>query len=379
MKWIVLQERSPRFMRSLLVKGFCCLLMLALWTGSLAETLPAPETTAIPAPSEAAESLPDPEAEETAAPAEEAPEATQTPAPDVAATPAPTATAAPAATAAPTPKKAYRLPIDFSAGKKLQKSGFAKTGWSYKDPSISVQITTGRIKGSSMGCDYWVAHIKIADASQLRTLSAKGFDKSKGSAKGTTLAKRVNAVLAINGDYFNYQKSGYFVLRQGKRYLDALDGSRDVLLIDENGDFIGVQAAKANQRGAIKDKINGKKIINGFYFGPLLVVNGKAVKNMPLREDMAAQKKRQRMAIAQVGPLEYKCICCGPPARGNEGMTLKDFAALVAKQNVKVAYNLDGGDSTMMIFNGEKINDRRSSFAREIVDIIYFASAYEGK
>lgn len=313
-------------MRIPFTKGFCCLCVFALLLASgLAENTPVPETNAI---------------EETDA-------------------------------------KTYRLPIDFSAGKQLQKSGFAKTGWRYQDPTISVEITTGRVKGSVLGCDYWVAHIKLADASQLRTLPAKGFDKSKGSAKGTTLAKRAHAVLAINGDYYNYQKSGYYVLRQGELFLDALDGSRDVLLIDEDGNFIGVPAAKANKIGAIKGEINGKKIINGFYFGPLLVMNGKAVKDMPLRADMAAQKKRQRMAIAQVGPLEYKCICCGPPARGNEGMTLKDFAALVAKQNVKVAYNLDGGDSTMMIFNGEKINDVRSSYVREIVDIIYFASAYE--
>ena len=64
--------------------------------------------------------------------------------------------------------------------------------------------------------------------------------------------------------------------------------------------------------------------------------------------------------------------------RPDAGYTL-DFAALVAKQNVKVAYNLDGGDSAMMIFNGEKINDVRSTSVREIVDIIYFASGYEGK
>ena len=60
-------------------------------------------------------------------------------------------------------------------------------------------------------------------------------------------------------------------------------------------------------------------------------------------------------------------------------MTVAEFTSLVAKQKVKIAYNLDGGDSTMMIFNGSKINDVKSQSSRKLMDIIYFASAYEGK
>ena len=356
---------------------------------ALPATEPTEEATPELTPEAAAEATPELTPEVATEPTEEP---TPEPTPDASPAPTekptakptdkPTAKPTPKPTATPKPVSKYALPIDFTAGKPPLKSGFTvnKNGWSYKDPSISVKVVSGRAKGvTSMGCEYWVATIKIADASQLRTVSAKGFNQSTGKAKGTTMAKRVNAVLAINGDYFNFKKSGYYVVRQGREYLDVLDGSRDVLLIDEDGDFHGITAAKANKRGALKDAVKGKKIINAFYFGPLLVMNGKVVKNMPLRDDMAASTRRQRMAIAQVGPLEYKCICCGPPARGSEGMTLKDFAALVAKQNVKVAYNLDGGDSAMIIFNGEKINDVRSTSVREIVDIIYFASGYEGK
>ena len=85
------------------------------------------------------------------------------------------------------------------------------------------------------------------------------------------------------------------------------------------------------------------------------------------------------MCIAQVGPLEYKCICCGPPARGNSGMNLMEFARLVYSLGVETAYNLDGGDSTMMIFNGQKVNDPKSPDTRDIADIIYFASAFGAK
>lgn len=297
------------------------------------------------------------------------------------------AEAVPAESAAETAEKEIvPLPIDFSAGKAPQAGAFThdskKKTWGYEDPTISVHIEMGRTK-TGMGCDYWVATIKIKDASQLRTAAKDGFDVEH-RIEAAQLAKRQKAVLAINGDYFCYTGKG-LIIRQGETYLDLLDGDRDVLLVDEDGDFHGIRAAKkgdiasrVDENGIKIYEINGKRVINAFFFGPLLVVDGKANNNMKLRDDMAATEVRQRMAIAQVGPLEYKCICCASNANGNAGMTLKTFASVVAKQNVKVAYNLDGGNSTMLIFNNKKVNPTYKG-DRPIVDIIYFASAYDGE
>ena len=106
----------------------------------------------------------------------------------------------------------------------------------------------------------------------------------------------------------------------------------------------------------------------------MLVENGKMVRDMDLRYDMRAEERRQRMCIAQVGPLEYKCICCGPPENGSCGMTIAEFTNLVASLGVQTAYNLDGGYTTKMCFNAELVNNV-SSQDRKITDIIYFASA----
>lgn len=260
------------------------------------------------------------------------------------------------------------LPIDFTGGSVPMPEGYVGD-WEYQDPTIHVKVVQERVDQ----CDYWVADIKLADASQLRTMSAGGFDSNRVTA-GTVMANRVNAVLAIDGDYFCYTGKGYIV-RQGEEYLNILEGDRDVLLVDEDGDFHPVIAPAA---GAFDGTINGKKIINAFYFGPVLVMNGEVVQEVT-GQDMSATDKRQRMCIAQVGPLEYKAICCAGPARGSYGMTLQQFANLVAQQGVQTAYNLDGGDSTMMIFKGEKINDVRNHATRQISDIIYFASAWENQ
>ena len=268
----------------------------------------------------------------------------------------------------------YKLPWDFSGGMPLKEEYFYGNT-TYADPTIAVKVQYGVFdRGAETGCEYWVASIKIAHPSQLRTTAANGFH-SEMTMKGTAMARRVNAVLAINGDYFYFTHHGY-ILRQGQLFLDDLRGDRDVLLIDEDGDFHIVRNPFTGQVG---QTINGKKVVQAFFFGPVLVENGKMVRDMDLRYDMRAEERRQRMCIAQVGPLEYKCICCGPPARGNTGMTLQEFARLVYSLGVETAYNLDGGDSTMLIFNGQKVNDPKSPDTRDIADIIYFASAFGAK
>jgi hypothetical protein len=285
----------------------------------------------------------------------------------------------------------YQLPLDFSGGMPLKAENFYGNG-TYADPTIMVTIQKGLFeRGAETPCEYWVASIKIAHPSQLRTAAANGFH-SEMQMKGTAMAKRVNAVLAINGDYFCFTHHGY-ILRQGQLFLDDLRGDRDVLLIDEDGDF---HIVRNPFTGQVHETINGKRVIQSFFFGPVLVDNGKLIRDMALREDMAAEDRKQRMCIAQIGPLEYKCICCGPPARGNSGMTLQEFARLVyelglddARKKSKrsgeevvstmTAYNLDGGNSAMMIFNGQKINDVKNADTRDIADIIYFASAFEAK
>ena len=47
--------------------------------------------------------------------------------------------------------------------------------------------------------------------------------------------------------------------------------------------------------------------------------------------------------------------------------------------DIQVAYNLDGGDSAVLVFNNHKINDPENTNERPLADIIYFASAWPGE
>ncbi len=257
------------------------------------------------------------------------------------------------------------LPIDLTGGMPAQADGY-RSDTEYKDESIRVKLENGY----AFGTPYWAAHVTLSNASQLRTAAAGSFQSGR-CMPSTALAKRVNAILAINGDYFSYISDGYLI-RQGEMYRNLPPAPRDTLLIDENGDFHIVVSATAEKLAAYKDM----RIINSFNFGPALVVDGMAAQKFADRND-AAFEARQRVLIAQLGPLEYLCIVTeGPLERNSKGLTLPEFAQLAASFNVKNAYNLDGGYSSALIFRDKKINAPGNSNHRDINDIIYFASAY---
>ena len=277
----------------------------------------------------------------------------------------------------------YLLPISFKTGSTPKKKGFNNKKQSYSDSTI--QVTTGH--GNTGKCEYWYAKISLTDASQLRTMAASknGGFKTAGEMNGLNLAKKTKAVVAINGDFWNSkEKRGMgYIVRQGILYQNNLAPDRtssdsilmDVLLIDEDGDFIVFQQPTKNSIPAL---VNGKRILNAFSFGPILVKNGKAVKNYNHSDcwlDMAADKPRQRMCICQTGPLQYMVLCCAGPYKGNTGMTLKELGKLAAKLGAKTAYNLDGGYSTMLYFHGNLLNSSGNASPRMLMDVIYFASA----
>ena len=55
-------------------------------------------------------------------------------------------------------------------------------------------------------------------------------------------------------------------------------------------------------------------------------------------------------------------------------MTLRELGSLAASMGARIAYNLDGGYSTMLYFRGRYLNESGNTSPRALMDIIYFAS-----
>lgn len=218
------------------------------------------------------------------------------------------------------------------------------------------------------------AHVKLTDVSQFRTGFANKYP-SKNARHVNDMTKRFKAVMGINGDYCLYHAQG-IVARNGTILRMQPHKGRDELIVDMNGDFHLI--TKTTQAKWDDYVNNGGTVLHAFCFGPALVVDGVALSDLDeVRLDCGKAKKAQRIIIGQLGPLEYLIITNeGPESTSppSVGFDLVQMANLCVKFGLDNAYNLDGGSSSTISLNNQKINSPSSHKNRMVGDCIWFAT-----
>ena len=307
---------------------------------------------------------------------------------------------------------AEALPYDFTPGPVAAEENYQLnddgTG-SYRDESLIVIMERTTVGDANFN----VATVMIRDVSQLRTYTTG----EKKTDRISTLAKNCNAVVAIGGEYYTNGKAG-FIVRMGEVLRFTPYQKRDFLIVDSAGDFhfwrakeaygaysedlkaakkqykrnADVQAAAASafigRMGARIDEetgTTGRGIGNVFNFGPVLVWNGE-VQAMPKDYQFNLTGKEPRCAIGQVtndencpeGWKEYKLVVVDGRRKDSNGCTAAVLAQFMADIGCSQAYNLDGGNSALMVFHGENFSEKSVSAERSVSDIIYFATAVGG-
>ena len=241
----------------------------------------------------------------------------------------------------------------------------------YQDESLSVRVEYTYAYDTTIQLTW----VQIAHPSQLRAATCRPYP-SKSVAYASVIAERVNAVLAINGDWFMHRKEGY-ITRNGeapyRQYFGRNIELFDVLIIDENSDFHIIRSYSEEK---INDFLNnsGHQIIYSYTFGPALVVDG--VRNTEyLMNECAPERQTQRIAVCQMAPLSYLIIATeGPENKGSKGLTLEQFSQFCLDMGVQQAYNLDGGSSSSVILGNKKINSLSTGKKRTVGDILYFVT-----
>ena len=268
------------------------------------------------------------------------------------------------------------LPLDMTVhGNPLPESGWISDR-EYRDDSIHIRIFSEKRKPKSSGKQItcrWV-EVEIADPSQLRTTMSNESYDDHSLARATAMARSVDAAVALNGDFMKYTYDFGYVVRQGVFYRDALDGRRDILVVDDRGDFSVVPLATSADMAAHLQQLadDGREVWNTFSFGPAMIIDGE-IFHTASGHSIEGNLATQRIAIAQIGPLQYAVIEID--GGNGTGMNIKEFSAYILQlyPDCRVAYNLDGGGSTHLIVDGRLIHKTANS--RAISDIIYFASS----
>lgn len=245
--------------------------------------------------------------------------------------------------------------------------GFLPDMAGYHDASIDIRIEKSQVYDT----EYMAIYIKLADASQIRCGLAGEYPSQK-TATVLTMANRFGGVLTINGDYFNYHKQG-IVVRNGEQLRFRPTPLRDTLIIDKQGNFTILPKTSSEDYAPFEGNV-----LHAFCFGPWLVKDGVAITNDEIQAsevDVGKNNHTQRLALCQLDTLSYLVVCAEGPSGGQSaGLTIEQLATLCHDLGAVNAYNLDGGNSAAVIFQGEKINNVANTKRRMIGDCIYFCT-----
>ena len=247
------------------------------------------------------------------------------------------------------------------------------TANAYASSATSFSIEKVSTGSGSDTVTYYVADIKTSDATLIRSAFAQDKFGTNIIAYPSATASAHNAVLAINGDYYGFRDTG-IVVRNGVSYRDK--GARQGLALYRDGSMKLYDETATTAKKLIADDV-----WNTLSFGPGLVEGGKAIAGIDSVEvdtnigNHSIQGTQPRTAIGMVADGHYLWIVVDGRSSGySRGVTMTELAQLFVDRGAQVAYNLDGGGSSVMWFNGSLVNNPLGKGReRGTSDILYVA------
>lgn len=233
----------------------------------------------------------------------------------------------------------------------------------YQDESLSVKLNIIEHEGSTC----YIAYIRIADPSQLRTAIAS--EKSDRNRTTSEILAQSGGVIAINGDFYTHRSTG-LVVRQGKVLRTGAERRRDMLFIDDKGDFHIITRPNAKE---VQEMMEAHTMVNVLSFGPALVLNGE-MQIVPRDYPFEGLGTSPRTAIAQMGSLSYAMVVVDGRSDKSPGKTHQQMAELFAQMGAVHAFGLDGGGTATMSFHNKMVNTPAYDKERLLSDIVLFSS-----
>ena len=237
---------------------------------------------------------------------------------------------------------------------------------SYEDENISVNISEFRVNDTTV----YAADVRLSSPEYLKTALAQGVYGKNVKENTSEMAENANAVLAVNGDYYGAREAG-FVIKNGTLYRNTSAG-RDDLVIYSDGSWEIV-----NEDEVSAEELIEKGAVQTMSFGPALVQSGSTSvgENEEVKQSMSSNP---RTAIGIIDDCHYVFVVSDGRTDESTGLSLYQLAEVMKDLGCKTAYNLDGGGSSTMYFNGEIINNPTGGRAghgegseRSVSDIVY--------
>ena len=248
----------------------------------------------------------------------------------------------------------------------------------YCDDTILVICWKELIDGFTCSC----CEVKIADASQFRRKITDDTFGSPLRVFASELSNSVNAVVAMNADFYMFRDFGIMAYN---RKLYRMDDSVytgmykkyncvDTMFVTDQGDFVFSKRLEEYSWAEMEQFLQDNSILFSISFGPVLVENSQPVECdwYPAGE---IDKGYSRAGIGQFDKLHYYYMSLNHSPERAARWTVNQFGREMCNKGVKTAYCLDGGQTSEIVFRGEPYNYIDYGSERGVSDIIYFATA----
>ena len=234
----------------------------------------------------------------------------------------------------------------------------------YSSEDISVTLEEYTVEGTQV----YVADVTVSSAVYLKTAFAENTYGRNITAATSEMAEENDAILAINGDYYGAQETGY-VIRNGVIYRDTARTATEICCIYADGTM-----QIKNTADVTAQELVDEGVWQVFSFGPALVVDGEIAVSED-EEVGKAMASNPRTAIGVIDANHYVFVVSDGRTDESEGLSLSQLAAFLQSLGVKTAYNLDGGGSSTLWYQGSVINHPTTSGnsirERSVSDIVY--------
>lgn len=209
-------------------------------------------------------------------------------------------------------------------------------------------------------CDLWG---DVEKGELLKTTQNDPVKMAKVRVDATETAKKHGIVFAMNTDYYTYRvavknsrKTGV-VIRDGEILYDDRYTEKQVTpSLFPNLDTLAFYPDGSLSVHHSYDLTAQEYIDAGAYdvfsFGPYLIKDGKLSEKAYTSSDT----RNPRAAIGMVEPGHYVAVMCEGRLKRSTGVTMSYLAKLMRSKNCQVAFNIDGGQTAVVVFMGKQLN-----------------------
>lgn len=261
---------------------------------------------------------------------------------------------------------------DANAGDADTGSTATVTGDAYTNGDTSVTISRVSMGSGADTVTYYVADVVLGDATELRSAFANNQFGENIIEKTSGIAADNGAVFAVNGDYYGFRDTG-IVIRNGVVYRDSPARTGLAFFLDGTVEVYDETATSA-------DELVAAGVWNTLSFGPALLEGREVIAGIDDVEvdtnfgNHSIQGEQPRTAVGVVDENHLVFVVVDGRDEGySRGVTMTELAGIMQGLGAETAYNLDGGGSSTMFFDGEVINRPSNGGERGTSDILYVA------